>query len=76
MRACTLGSLHRQKSADLRTNLNSSVSVHVGLTQQRPGLSTGEVVAESPENVDDLRGIDAVTVVFVVEGERSLDRLQ
>lgn len=57
-------------------NLNSSVSVHVRLSQQRPRLPAGEIVAESPENVDDLRGVDAVAVVFVVKGERSLDRLQ
>lgn len=57
-------------------HLNSSISVHVGLPQQSPRLSAGEVVAESPEDVDDLRGVNAVAVVFVVEGEGSLDRLQ
>lgn len=56
--------------------LNSAVPIDVGLPQQRSRLAAGEVVAEGPQDVDHLRGVDAIALVLVVEGERSLDRLQ
>ncbi len=58
------------------TYLNAAVPIDVGLPQQRSRLAAGEVVAESPQDVHHLRGVDAVALVLVVESERSLDRLQ
>lgn len=69
-------SAHSTTYISVRPNLHSSVPIHVGLPQQSPRFSAGDVVTKGPKNVNHLRGVDAVGVVLVVKSKRSLDGLQ